>query len=84
MSENTYIERFFHWFVNRFEAEAYRKMGVEDIKEWAGGDPSKDLVMVINRHRNVIEIESNYFKSARAEFSLVEIGIRFERHLQGI
>lgn len=81
--ENEYINQFFHWFVSKFETEAYRKMGVEDIKEWAGGDPTKDLVMVINRNRGVIEIESNYFLGGHAEFSLIEIGIRFERYLRG-
>lgn len=81
--EHEYANDFFNWFVRRFETEAYRKMGVEDIKEWAGGDPTKDLVMVINRKRDIIEIESNYFVGRRAEFSLIEVGIRFERHLRG-
>lgn len=80
--ENEYINQFFHWFVSKFETEAYRKMGVEDIKEWAGGDPLRDLVMVINRQRGVIEIESNYFKGGHAEFDLLDVGVTFEKHLR--
>ena len=73
-----YISKFFKWFINRYENQAYRQMGVEDIKDWSGGDAHKDLVMVINRNRGVIEIESNYFADGHAEFSLPEIGARYE------
>lgn len=82
-TQSNHIEQFFNWFVNKYGDQAYSKMGVIDIKAWAGGDPHKDLVMIINRKREVIEIESNYFDGGHAEFNLLDIGIQFERSLRG-
>jgi hypothetical protein len=82
-TENNYIDGFYKWFVHRFSSETYRKMGVDHLT-WMLNDLDTDLVLVINRKRNILEVESNYFDGGHAEFSLIEIGIRYERHLRGI
>lgn len=79
--QNEYVINFYHWFVNKLGKESYKKIGVDHLVGMID-DIENDLVLVINRRRNILEVESNYFDGGHAEFSLNDIGVLYEKHRQ--